>query len=138
MPSGIDSEPIVNAMVITLKLTIFYVVLIWAALGLWTFRDIRHRSRNGFVQGFSVLLTLSLFLPGYWLYLILRPQRERLNTYKTDQSKTQFRAERRSSPPLTSSTNLTKEVRTSVSVKGQTLQNHIKVRFPHHKRVNCG
>jgi hypothetical protein len=51
-----------------------YAAAVWLTLVYWTFRDIRQRTRDGILQAFSVLLVLCFFLPGLWIYLILRPR----------------------------------------------------------------
>ena len=62
----------------TLKLTLIilaiYVAALWLTLIFWSFRDIRQRTRDPIVQFVSVLLVGIFFLPGHWLYLILRPR----------------------------------------------------------------
>jgi len=45
----------------------------WLSLVIWTFRDIRRRSREAFTRILAVLIVLLLFLPGFLIYLILRP-----------------------------------------------------------------
>jgi hypothetical protein len=61
-------------MVLAAKLGFAYIAIMWAALIYWTFRDIRRRTNDFVLQGASVLLTTLFFLPGYWLYLVLRPR----------------------------------------------------------------
>ncbi len=51
-----------------------YLSAIWLTLVFWTYRDIRQRSRDPILQTVSVLLVLLFFLPGHWIYLILRPR----------------------------------------------------------------
>jgi RNA polymerase subunit RPABC4/transcription elongation factor Spt4 len=51
-----------------------YVAAIWLTLVFWAYRDIRQRSRDPILQTVSVLLVLLFFLPGHWIYLILRPR----------------------------------------------------------------
>ncbi|MCC6421768.1 MAG: zinc ribbon domain-containing protein [Gemmataceae bacterium] len=51
-----------------------YLAAIWLTLVFWTYRDIRQRSRDPIVQMMAVLLVLFFFLPGHWIYLILRPR----------------------------------------------------------------
>ena len=51
-----------------------YLGLLWITLLVWTYRDIRQRTRDPIAQTLAVLLVLLLFLPGHWLYLILRPR----------------------------------------------------------------
>lgn len=53
---------------------LLYVAALWFTIAFWTYRDIRQRSRDPFVQSAAVLLVLFFFLPGHWLYLILRPR----------------------------------------------------------------
>ena len=50
-----------------------FVIALWVSLLIWTYRDIRSRSRSRFVQILCVLLSAILFLPGVLVYLILRP-----------------------------------------------------------------
>jgi len=51
-----------------------YVAALWLTLVFWTYRDIRQRTRDPIVQGVAVLLVLFFFLPGQWIYLIVRPR----------------------------------------------------------------
>lgn len=51
-----------------------YIATLWIAMVFWTARDIHQRSRSSSVQLGSALLVLAFFLPGLWLYLILRPR----------------------------------------------------------------
>jgi RNA polymerase subunit RPABC4/transcription elongation factor Spt4 len=46
---------------------------LWISLVVWTYRDIRTRSRDRLAQLLSALLVLLLNLPGLLIYLILRP-----------------------------------------------------------------
>jgi RNA polymerase subunit RPABC4/transcription elongation factor Spt4 len=50
-----------------------FVIAFWVSLVIWTYRDIRSRSHNRFIQILAVLLSAILFLPGVLVYLILRP-----------------------------------------------------------------
>jgi RNA polymerase subunit RPABC4/transcription elongation factor Spt4 len=51
-----------------------YLGALWITLTFWTYRDIRQRTRDPIVQTVAVILVLILFLPGHWIYLILRPR----------------------------------------------------------------
>jgi RNA polymerase subunit RPABC4/transcription elongation factor Spt4 len=51
-----------------------YGVLFLIAMVLWTFRDIRARSRDILVQILATLLVLVFNIPGLLLYFILRPR----------------------------------------------------------------
>ena len=50
-----------------------FILVLWVSLLIWTYRDIRSRTRNRFIQILSVLISAILFLPGVLVYLILRP-----------------------------------------------------------------
>ena len=63
---------------IVLVLTAFggaFLAALWIALVIWTYRDIRSRTRDPLVQILSTLLVAVLNLPGVIVYLILRPNR---------------------------------------------------------------
>jgi RNA polymerase subunit RPABC4/transcription elongation factor Spt4 len=55
-----------------------FMTAMWIAVVIWTFRDIRSRSRDIFAQILATLMVLIFFplfpLPGLVLYLILRPR----------------------------------------------------------------
>ena len=50
-----------------------FAVALWISLVIWTYRDIRKRSRVPLIRILATLLTAILFLPGVLIYLILRP-----------------------------------------------------------------
>jgi RNA polymerase subunit RPABC4/transcription elongation factor Spt4 len=53
---------------------VVYIAALWLTTIFWTYRDIRQRSRDPIVQFVAVLLVLLFFLPGLWVYQILRPR----------------------------------------------------------------
>lgn len=55
-------------------LLVAYLVIMWIAALVWTYRDITSRTRDQFTHGFSVLLVALFNLPGLFVYLILRPK----------------------------------------------------------------
>lgn len=60
----------------TLVLTGFggaFLVAMWIALVVWTYRDIRNRHRDRLVHILAAALVAVLFLPGVLVYLVLRP-----------------------------------------------------------------
>ncbi|MEX2236973.1 MAG: zinc ribbon domain-containing protein [Dehalococcoidia bacterium] len=59
-----------------------YGLLLWLAMVIWTFRDIRDRTRDPFAQLFSVLVVLAFNLPGLLLYLIVRPKETLAEAYE--------------------------------------------------------
>ena len=50
-----------------------FIAALWLSLVIWTARDIGKRTRDGFTRVLAVLVVLLLFLPGWLIYLILRP-----------------------------------------------------------------
>jgi RNA polymerase subunit RPABC4/transcription elongation factor Spt4 len=52
-----------------------FVIALWAAIVVWTYRDIRARARDRLVHILATLLVTLLNLPGLLVYLILRPSR---------------------------------------------------------------
>jgi RNA polymerase subunit RPABC4/transcription elongation factor Spt4 len=52
-----------------------FLVALWISLIIWTFRDIRTRTRDPLARLFAALVVAVLFLPGLVVYLILRPPR---------------------------------------------------------------
>ena len=55
---------------------------LWLSLVIWTFRDMRARSRDVFAQVLAALVVAVLTLPGLVVYLILRPPRTLAETYE--------------------------------------------------------
>ncbi len=55
---------------------------LWLSLVLWTFRDMRARSRDVFAHVLAALVVAVLTLPGLIVYLILRPPRTLAETYE--------------------------------------------------------
>ena len=51
-----------------------FVFAFWAAIGIWTFNDIRSRSRDWLAILLSVLLVLVFPIVGWILYLMIRPK----------------------------------------------------------------
>jgi hypothetical protein len=52
-----------------------FVAALWLSLAIWTFRDIRARTRDLLARVLAVLVVVLFFLPGLVVYLILRPPR---------------------------------------------------------------
>ena len=55
---------------------------LWLSLVIWTFRDMRARSRDVFAQILAALVVGVLTLPGLVVYLILRPPQTLAETYE--------------------------------------------------------
>jgi RNA polymerase subunit RPABC4/transcription elongation factor Spt4 len=59
-----------------------YIVLLWAASVLWTYRDIHARSEDVVVQVLAVALALLLPFAGVVLHMILRPRQTLTEKYE--------------------------------------------------------
>jgi RNA polymerase subunit RPABC4/transcription elongation factor Spt4 len=59
-----------------------FLAALWLSLVIWTFRDIRNRSRDPLARILAMLVTAVLFLPGIVIYLILRPARTLEDEYQ--------------------------------------------------------
>ena len=62
----------------TLLLTGFgaaFLAALWISLVIWTYRDIRSRTRDTLMQVLAAILVAILSIPGVLVYLILRPPR---------------------------------------------------------------
>ena len=59
-----------------------FLAALWISLVIWTYRDIRSRTRDTLVHILSVLLVGLLNLPGVLVYLILRPTRSLEEEYQ--------------------------------------------------------
>lgn len=51
-----------------------YLLVLWLSLLVWTYQDVRDRSRSTFLQVFSILLVFFFNLLGLFVYLIVRPR----------------------------------------------------------------
>lgn len=50
-----------------------FLAALWLSLIIWTYRDIRSRTRDILIRFLAVVVVALLFLPGILVYLILRP-----------------------------------------------------------------
>lgn len=50
-----------------------FLAALWLSLVLWSYRDIRNRSRDPLARILATLVVAVLFLPGVLIYLLLRP-----------------------------------------------------------------
>lgn len=69
----LTSDQFLNLLSIVLLIVGGGLVALWIGLIVWTFRDIRNRSRDLFAQIISTLLVALLPIPGILIYLLLRP-----------------------------------------------------------------
>jgi RNA polymerase subunit RPABC4/transcription elongation factor Spt4 len=71
MPS-LDNVP--NVITIIIAFVGAFISALWLSLVIWTFRDMRARSRDIFAALLAALVVAVLLLPGLLIYLILRPR----------------------------------------------------------------
>jgi len=70
---------------VVLVLTIWggaFLAALWLSLVIWTFRDIRARTRDLLARMMAILVVAVFFLPGLVVYLILRPRRTMEEEYQ--------------------------------------------------------
>jgi RNA polymerase subunit RPABC4/transcription elongation factor Spt4 len=73
MPFGFDIESLTNYALVGTALLGAFAAALWLSLVIWTYRDMRNRSRDILAQILAALVVALLFLPGFVVYLILRP-----------------------------------------------------------------
>ena len=61
---------------------LLYVAVLWLALVYWTYRDISQRTHDMTTQAAATLLVLFFFLPGHWIYLVMRPRYTLVEKYE--------------------------------------------------------
>ncbi len=67
-----------STVAVIVAILIAYAVVLWIGTLVWTYRDVRDRTRDGWTQSVSLLIVAVFNMPGLVLYLILRPH-ETLN-----------------------------------------------------------
>lgn len=73
LPQITIGPEIIQAIQIVLAVLIAYFLAFSLSLVIWTYQDMKSRSRSGFAIFFAVLLVLGFNLPGLLLYVLLRP-----------------------------------------------------------------
>ncbi|MEX0749199.1 MAG: zinc ribbon domain-containing protein [Dehalococcoidia bacterium] len=63
-----------NALILVAVLFALYILVMWAAAVVWTYRDIRARTNEPFEQASSVLLVAIFNIPGLLLHVLMRPK----------------------------------------------------------------
>jgi RNA polymerase subunit RPABC4/transcription elongation factor Spt4 len=71
----LDTSALSNLVLIGTAFAAAFAVALWLSLVVWTYRDIRVRTRDPLMRILAVLVTAILFLPGMLIYFILRPPR---------------------------------------------------------------
>jgi predicted RNA-binding Zn-ribbon protein involved in translation (DUF1610 family) len=68
-----DPSILSNFFLIAVGFGTAFIVALWVSLVIWTFRDIRTRSKDPFIRILALLVSAVLFLPGVIIYFVLRP-----------------------------------------------------------------
>lgn len=68
-----DSTGLEDYTLVIFAIAAAFIAALWLSLIIWTARDIGRRSSDGFTRVLAVLVVTILFIPGWLLYLILRP-----------------------------------------------------------------
>lgn len=72
---SLDPYLVSNALIYIAGFATFFLLMLWISLIIWTWRDILLRSKSASQRILSVLGSTLLFLPGVFIYLLLRPQK---------------------------------------------------------------
>jgi RNA polymerase subunit RPABC4/transcription elongation factor Spt4 len=78
----IDLESLSNAALWVAAFLGAFVTALWLSLVIWTFRDMRARSRDVLAQILAAAVVAVLNLPGLIIYLILRPPKTLAEQYE--------------------------------------------------------
>jgi RNA polymerase subunit RPABC4/transcription elongation factor Spt4 len=72
-PMVFDSPTLSSLALIGAGFSAAFIAALWVSLVIWTYRDIRRRSRDPLMRILAMLVVAILFLPGVLVYFILRP-----------------------------------------------------------------
>lgn len=75
MPFNFDLQTLSSYVLVSTALMGAFLAALWLSLVIWTYRDMRARSRDPLAQVLAALVVAVLTLPGLVVYLILRPPR---------------------------------------------------------------
>ena len=78
----IDSSYLASLILIISSISAGFLIALWIALIIWTYRDIRSRTKDRLVQILAGVLVFMLFLPGFIVYVILRPPKTLESEYQ--------------------------------------------------------
>jgi RNA polymerase subunit RPABC4/transcription elongation factor Spt4 len=69
----VDPRTLSNLITVLAAWGAAFLVALWVSLIIWTYRDIRTRTRDQLIRILSVIIVALLFLPGILIYIIMRP-----------------------------------------------------------------
>jgi len=70
-----------NAATLAVTVAGAYVLVLWIGIIAWTYRDIRDRTRDTAFQIVAILLVLVFNIPGWIIYMVLRPDETLAEAY---------------------------------------------------------
>lgn len=70
-----------DALIVAVIVLVAYLLVMWIAALVWTYRDAQARTRDPFTQNICLLLVVIFNLPGLLLYLVLRPRHTMIEMY---------------------------------------------------------
>lgn len=79
---GIDLEDTSNLLTFAVVYAGMVTAAFWLAMVIWTYRDMRARSRDGLAQILVALMVAVLTLPGLLIYVFLRPRETLSEAYE--------------------------------------------------------
>ncbi|MGF1506178.1 MAG: zinc ribbon domain-containing protein [Anaerolineae bacterium] len=82
MPIVVDLEQLSGLLVSVAAILGAVFTALWVAMVIWTFRDMRSRTRDPFAQILAAVTVAVLNVPGLLVYLILRPQESLAEQYQ--------------------------------------------------------
>ncbi len=84
MPFGLtlDLQQMSGLLIAVVSILAAVGTALWISLVIWTFRDMRARSRDVFAQALAALVVAVLNVPGLLVYLILRPRETLAEQYE--------------------------------------------------------
>ena len=74
-------ETLSNVIVVVAAFLGAFLAALWLSMVIWTFRDIRARSRDVFAQILATLVVAILTLPGLIIYVMVRPRETLAEAY---------------------------------------------------------
>jgi hypothetical protein len=78
----VDLQQLSGVLLAVVSIVAAVATALWISLIIWTYRDMRSRSRDVFAQLLAALVVTILNIPGLLVYLILRPQETLAEQYE--------------------------------------------------------
>lgn len=79
---SLDTQQFSGVLIAVVSILTAIGTALWISMIIWTFRDMRSRSRDVFAQVLAALVVGLLNIPGLLVYLILRPQETLAQQYE--------------------------------------------------------